>query len=147
MTAKLKLSIDSDLASVATAARGVRAACADALPVGTIDEIEIAVVEAINNVITHGYAGKRGRDIELRLCLGTEVVVIDIIDHAVPIPEGLLAGIAEDPFQFDASDPASLPEGGRGLALIRLTMDEVAYRSDAGENRLRLTKKRPQQEL
>ena len=142
MTAKLKLSIDSDLASVATAAQGVRAACAGVLAADVIDEIEIAVAEAINNVITHGYAGKRGQDIELQLCLGLEEVVIEIIDHAVPIPEGLLAGVAADPFQFDAADVASLPEGGRGLALIRLTMDEIAYRSVAGENRLRLTKKR-----
>jgi serine/threonine-protein kinase RsbW len=144
MTAKLKLSIDSDLGSVATAARGVRAACAGMLAVDTIDEIEIAVAEAINNVITHGYAGKHGQDIALQLCLGPEEVVIEIIDHAVPIPEGLLAGIAADPFQFDAVDVASLPEGGRGLALIRLTMDGVAYSSEAGENRLRLTKKRRQ---
>lgn len=142
MTASFKLLIDSDLASVATVARAVRSVCAGMFPVSDLDEIEIAVVEAINNVITHGYGGRRGRDVELQLCLRPEEAVIEIIDHALPMQPGLLTGIAEDPFQFNMADRASWPEGGRGLALMRLNMDHVAYCSESGENRLRLTKKR-----
>ena len=100
------------------------------------------MVEAINNVITHGYGGRRGRDVELQLYLRPEEAVIEIIDHALPMQPGLITGIAEDPFQFNLADRASWPEGGRGLALIRLNMDHVAYCSRSGENRLRLTKKR-----
>jgi len=142
MTASLKLLIDSDLAAVATLARAVRSACAGMFPVSALDEIEIAVVEAINNVITHGYGGRRGRDVELQLYLRPEEAVIEIINHALPMQPGLITGIAEDPFQFNLADRASWPEGGRGLALIRLNMDHVAYCSRSGENRLRLTKKR-----
>ena len=104
MTAGLKLLIDSDLASVATVARAVRSVCVGIFPVSDLDEIEIAVVEAINNVIQHGYGGRRGRDVELQLCLRPEEAVIEIIDHALPMQPGLITGIAEDPFQFDMAD-------------------------------------------
>jgi serine/threonine-protein kinase RsbW len=142
MSTGFDLAIDSNLAAVQTAARAVRAACAGLLPTEVIDEIEIAVVEAINNVIAHGYGGRPGHEIRLRLCLQPEKVVIEIIDRARPMAPGLFAALPEDPFRSDVTDRTSLAESGRGLALIQVTMDEVAYGSEGGENRLRLTKHR-----
>ena len=142
MTAGLSLSIDSDLAAVQKAAHAVRAACAGRIPPAVVDEIEIAVVEAINNVIAHGYGGRACHEIRVQLSLQSEKVVIEIIDRALPMAPGLFAALPEDPFRSDMTDRTSLAESGRGLALIRVTMDEVAYCSEGGENRLRLTKHR-----
>lgn len=142
MTTGLSLSIDSDLAAVPGLAHAVRAACTGRVSAAILDEIEIAVVEAINNIITHGYDGRPGHRVRLQLCLQPGAVVIDILDQARPMAPGLFAALPEDPFAFDATDRAALAESGRGLALIRLTMDGVAYRSEGGENRLRLTKGR-----
>ena len=142
MSTGFDLAIDSNLAAVQTAARAVRAACAGLLPTEVIDEIEIAVVEAINNVITHGYGGRGGHEIRVRLCLQPEKVEIEIIDRARPMAPRLFASLPVDPFPVDGANRAALPERGRGLALIRVTMDEVAYGSEGGENHLRLTKHR-----
>jgi serine/threonine-protein kinase RsbW len=53
----------------------------------------------------------------------------------------LLEQPAADPFSFDETDIAEIPEGGMGLALIRMNMDEVQYVSNETENRLRMVKR------
>jgi serine/threonine-protein kinase RsbW len=53
----------------------------------------------------------------------------------------LLEQPAGDPFSFDATDLADIPESGMGLALIRMNMDEVQYVSNESENRLRMVKR------
>jgi serine/threonine-protein kinase RsbW len=68
-------------------------------------------------------------------------VVIEIIDHAPPMPAQVLDNTSEDAFTFDETDIANIPEGGMGLALIRMNMDEVEYHSSEAENRLRMVKR------
>jgi serine/threonine-protein kinase RsbW len=140
MSAALSLQIDSDLESVELVARAVRALCSDNLDESMLNDVELSVVEAVNNVIKHGYHGKRGSSVEIKVGLRSDRVVIDILDQAPPMPEGVTVAKPGLPFEFDPERIEDLPEGGMGLALIQMTMDEVSYSSEAGVNRLTLTK-------
>jgi len=139
MSTALSLQIDSDLESVELVAKAVRALCSDRLDETMLNDVELSVVEAVNNVIKHGYHGKRGSSVEIKVGLRNDRVVIDILDQAPPMPEGVTAS-KPAPFQFDPESIEDLPESGMGLALIQMTMDEVSYSSEAGVNRLSLTK-------
>jgi len=141
MVSSISLSIDSDLDKVSLLARAVRALCQDLLDPEEQDAVELSLVEAINNVIKHGYHGERGKDVQVSVGLQTDQVVIDIIDHAPPMAPEVLENASADPFTFDETDLADIPEGGMGLALIRMNMDEVEYVSNGSENRLRMVKR------
>jgi serine/threonine-protein kinase RsbW len=141
MVSSISLSIDSDLDKVSLLSRAVRALCEDFLSADELDAVELSLVEAINNVIKHGYHGKKGKDVQVAVGLQTEQIVIDVIDHAPPMAPDVLAQPSDDPFNFDEADLAQIPEGGMGLALIRMNMDEVEYLSNESENRLRMVKR------
>jgi serine/threonine-protein kinase RsbW len=139
MTPSLCLTIDSDLESVSLVAKAVRALCSNSLGPEALDEVELGVAEAINNVIKHGYAGHKGSSVEIRAVLSVDRVVIDILDQAPAMPQTALE--ARDPWsRIESGQTEDLPESGMGMALIQMTMDEVSYSSDAGINQLRLTK-------
>lgn len=138
MGGSLTLTIDSDLDLVRVAARALRGACSDIYSEDFIDSLEIALVEAINNIIKHGYSGRRGGDIAIRLDLHVDKALIEIIDQAPPVVPPSAAG--SDPFAFDPNDLFSIPEGGMGLALIRANMDELAYLRSTDGNVLRMAK-------
>ncbi len=141
MAASIRLEIDSDLDKVALVARAVRALCADILGSDDADAVELSLVEAINNVIEHGYQGEGGRDVQVLVGLSADEVVIEVIDHAAPMQPELLDQATQDRFAFDESNLEGLPEGGMGLALIRMNMDAVEYRSAGGENHLWMVKR------
>jgi len=141
MVASISLSIDSDLDKVSLLARAVRALCEDFLGPDDLDAVELSLVEAINNVIKHGYHGEKGKDVQVAVGLQADRIVIDVIDHAPPMAPGVLEQASDDPFTFDETDLAEVPEGGMGLALIHMNMDEVEYVSNESENRLRMVKR------
>jgi serine/threonine-protein kinase RsbW len=141
MASSISLSIDSDLDKVAHIASAVRGVCSALLSADDADAVELSVVEAINNVIKHGYQGRRGQDVQVHVSLHKDQVVIDVVDHAAPMQAELLDQASEDRFAFDENNLDEVPEGGMGLALIRMNMDEVEYSSGAGENRLRMVKR------
>ncbi|MDH2327347.1 ATP-binding protein [Cereibacter sp. SYSU M97828] len=116
-----------ELEAIDRLAPEVRAAAAAHLPEDRLVAVEIALVEALSNVVRHGHpAGEV--EIELRpLARGIEVEIADVGN---PIPPGLLEAEAPD-------DP--LAESGRGLALIRTCADDLRYESSEGRNRLTLT--------
>lgn len=100
-------------------------------------DVELALVEAITNVIRHGY-GPNGGPIRVEVAAGSGGVVIRIFDWGQPIPGNALsqAGLAR--FDFNPENLSEIPEGGMGLSIITSTMDQVTYRSDEGQNTLTL---------
>jgi serine/threonine-protein kinase RsbW len=144
MSVGIKLLIDSDLDKVALLARAVRALCSDVLDEDSSHAVEISLVEAINNVIKHGYEGKLGRNVGVVVSLRPDHVEIEVIDQAEPMEASLLSNASGDRFEFDITDLDALPEGGMGLALIQMNMDEVEYHAGQGENRLRMVKRHAQ---
>ncbi|HEX2554972.1 MAG TPA: ATP-binding protein [Microvirga sp.] len=138
----MRLHIDSDFDKVALLARAVRALCAELLDAEAADAVEISLVEAVNNVIEHGYEGKPGRDVGVEVSVHPDRIVIEVVDQAAPMKSGALSEAASE-IVFDETNIDSLPEGGMGLALIRMSMDEVEYCAAPGENRLRMVKRIP----
>jgi anti-sigma regulatory factor (Ser/Thr protein kinase) len=98
-------------------------------------DTQLAVEEAITNVINHGYK-KTGGEIIVSSRISPESIEVHIMDTAprfnpLSVPEPELDGTIED-----------RNIGGLGIFLIRQVMDEVSYRYENGRNILSLTKKR-----
>ena len=101
----------------------------------TILDTQLAVEEAITNVIVHGYK-EPGGEVVITCYVGSDCVEVEIADTAPRF------------------DPLSMPEpdlessidnrriGGLGVFLIRQVMDGVSYRYENGKNILLMTKNR-----
>lgn len=139
---RLQITIDSRLDQVAAMAAEVRRACArwGTSPQAT-DEIELAVVEAVNNAIEHAYGSESGGSIEVVLEADRAGLRVEVRDEGIAIPLGVLEQAG--PTRFDCADTNSLPEGGMGLHVIKQLMDEVHYQSYDGRNVLRLLRRTP----
>ena len=89
------------------------------------DEVEIALAEAVNNVVEHAYANKaEPGDVRIMCSLRTAQLDIRICDAGVPLPENRLPpGLAAD-VSVARED---LPEGGFGWFLIRELTSEIRY--------------------
>jgi serine/threonine-protein kinase RsbW len=104
------------------------------LPPDIVNEINLVLDEALNNIISYGYAaGVRG-GISIRICRQPARLLVEIEDEARPF----------DPLTAPPPDLTSrLAErrvGGLGIHFIKQLMDEVSYvRTDRG-NLLKLTK-------
>lgn len=97
--------------------------------------IELAIEEALVNIVHHAYLEKSGF-IELVIAIDSNIVTIAIRDFGPPF----------DPLtQAPRVDlEASLKErevGGLGLYLIRQVMDEVLYHREKNSNLLTMRKK------
>jgi len=105
----------------------LRNAAAKRLPEPALIRLEIAVSEALTNVVRHGYTSPAGT-IEASCHDQGDGVVVTISDNGRPAPDNLFssASLPEDPFE----------ESGRGIALILSCADSVGYRTEAGRNEL-----------
>jgi serine/threonine-protein kinase RsbW len=100
-----------------------------------VDQVELAVDEACSNVMLHAHGRDSTKQISVVVELGSEQLVIGILDEGKPF----------DPTSVPSPDLdahlARHQSGGLGIYLIRRLMDEVEYRRDAaGRNELRMTK-------
>jgi serine/threonine-protein kinase RsbW len=108
---------------------------ASGFPEDDILDTQLAVEEAITNIIMHGYRNGEGA-ITVSGRAGDGTVEVRLEDRAGPfdplsIPEPDLAG--------DAGDRKI---GGLGIFLIRQIMDDARYRFEDGKNILVLTKRK-----
>jgi len=92
-------------------------------------QVVSAVGEAFNNIVLHGYAGRRDGMIKLRIRPRTDEIKIEIRDW----------GRSFDPKEVPIPDLEDLPESGLGLYIIHSFM-EVSY-SPGRPNILILSKK------
>ena len=129
------------LADVAAATQRLRALLPDWMDEPERDKVEIALAEALTNIVEHGYGHDSDENVRLRLLERPGALEIDLWDRGRPIPHGRLEQADETTFLFDPTDLQSLPEGGLGLALIKSAFDEVSYRSRDGVNRLHLVRR------
>ena len=99
---------------------------------------EVAVSEAVTNVVVHGYDGNAEGDISVSLTANSSEVEVRIRDHGTPGPKDL----------FDRAPPLDeidfMQESGRGLALIRHHSDAVTYTPSTDGNLLVLWFRRSQ---
>ena len=97
--------------------------------------MQLAVEEAVVNVIDYAYpVGKEG-SIEVRMMSDGQILKIMIID----------SGVAFDPTAKEKADTTLSAEerqiGGLGILLVRELMDSINYERDHGKNFLTLLKK------
>lgn len=124
----------------------VRDACdmvVEAAEAANLDEravyhCQMAVDEALTNIIEHGYGYEEDdNQIEIACSIERDRFVITITDDSP----------AFDPLEHAAPDPAepldTREPGGWGIYFIRKLMDNVEYRQVDGRNQLMLTKMRP----
>ena len=110
-------------------------AAAGACDLAAIDELIVAMNEAVSNVVRHGYQNETG-DIRVTVVCSNEWVKVTLLDDCpgfdpttVPSPDTTLP-LAERPF------------GGMGVHMMRAFCDELSYRRDSsGGNLLTLIKR------
>ena len=95
--------------------------------------LELALTEALANVIHHAYGGDPTQRIDLELQVGPSRTTVTITDSGAPF----------DPHDYEPAPLDTLRSGGYGVHLMREVMDEVAASAaPEGGTRLRLTKYR-----
>lgn len=122
--ARAQIRITSDLSQLAAARTFVRDFCvrvAEGEPnEDGIAKLELAVTEAVSNIIRHAYEGRADQVIQV---------------EAQAMPEGVAIRLHHDGLPFDAEEvaPPSFDgsrEGGFGVYIIENTVDAVQYAQD-----------------
>lgn len=108
---------------------------ASGLPATLAGDVELALVEAVNNVIEHAFGGKPGHRIAVHARLSETMLDLRIIDDGRPLPGGRVP--PAKPLDLDVPR-ADLPEGGFGWALIHRLADQVDYERRDARNMLSL---------
>lgn len=128
----LHLSIESKLSEVALVGLAVRGVCASSpLDVEAYGEMEVCVVEALNNAITHAYLSETGFRVDASITLHHDRISFEISDCGKPMVD-----YSPRALEFDPEIIGSIPENGMGLFIVETIMDEVSYRSADGRNTL-----------
>lgn len=141
---RLHLAIESDVGNVSLLAVAVNRVCLhlglDNLMAG---HVELCVAEAATNSICHAYHGVQGHTVNVTLIAHPDQLLIEVSDTGTPMPikqQRRLADGSQD-LEMPSVDRHSLPEGGRGLQIIRELMDEATYTCEKNLNRLIMTKR------
>ena len=94
-------------------------------------DLELAVVEAANNIVEHGYREMPDGVIELRFEIVSGDTHLTISDWGTPAPDGTFLQCRDVP--ADAVE-------GRGIHIVRSCVDVIHYTREGNENRLHLIK-------
>lgn len=113
------------LASVDRALRGSRYEDAK-------NSIQIALAEALNNVVEHGYGADTLGAVAVCLRARPSELAVEITDWGKAYPDHVIPSGAPP-------DPAKLEEGGYGWYLIRTLMTTVTYERRRHANHLTLS--------
>lgn len=140
----LTLAIESDLVNVSLVTIAANSICLYAgLSADEANQVELCLFEAITNSIRHAYHGETGHIVTVTLAVEESHLQFDVYDTGTPMStqqvNELLHG--DNFIEVEEVERAQIPEGGRGLQIIRRTMDHVAYRQEGARNRLTLTKR------
>jgi serine/threonine-protein kinase RsbW len=132
------IDISSDITAVGKLTDWLSEAASIYLDRKSVEDLQIATTEAVNNIILHAYRGRPGRPISVSLDIDDDHVELVLRDRGDPLPPSVrahheLADVAE-PGPID-----SLPESGLGLMLIRQCVDDLRYRRVGDWNELCLS--------
>ncbi len=96
-------------------------------------DLVLAVCEACQNVMQHGYAGQEPGDIVLSMARSEDGVIVRVRDFAAPV----------DPKNIRPRDLADVRPGGLGIHFIKNLMDSAVFLPgpDGIGNVLQMTKK------
>lgn len=131
---------EATLEDVSRVAQALRFFIPPEVPEEAKFEMEIGVVEAMTNIVKHGYESSHAGIIEISYRFSSGVITIELRDQGKPISSEALFGSSDAVFDFDPEDIDHLPESGMGMPLMKSTFDHVDYLSADGTNVLRLVK-------
>jgi anti-sigma regulatory factor (Ser/Thr protein kinase) len=140
MTFNANMTINRDFSELGRAADQMRAWLGGVLDEDSAAGVELALVEALTNSIRHGPGGS-DQPIGVFLRISDDSVVVEVADGSPPMPT-LFDGAGQQKLELEALDIADLPENGRGLSLIVLSMDEVSFVVTDSQVRLRMVRRR-----
>ncbi len=132
-TQQLRLSFPASKKYLALVGSVVQEICrhTPGLPESASYNIQLAVDEAVVNVITHAYRDDPSGNVELAFEIYPDRLVIQIRDW----------GASFDPASIPEPDLSHPQERGYGVYLIRKLMDNVVYQAgDQEGNRVTITK-------
>jgi sigma-B regulation protein RsbU (phosphoserine phosphatase) len=99
-----------------------------------VRQIMMSLDELLNNTISYGFQDEEDHEIEIRIELGSERLLVTLVDDGIPF----------NPFQMSTPDITLGVEereiGGLGVHLVRSTMDEVSYKRRIDQNVVTLIK-------
>lgn len=131
MRQSIRLEINSEALNVDLVGVAIRALCFTVgIPAVDAARVELGVVEAVNNVIRHGYAHRADGQIAIAWNREPGNIRIEIRDQGEPLPHWRPRPSFPDPFE----------ESGRGWPLIAACFDQVDYCAQNTGNTLTLTK-------
>lgn len=138
---RITLAISSDLRNVPLIGQAVERFCA-LIPLSTVESHQIAlcVVEAVTNAIVHAYGNEPEHEVEVVFGQYPDHVILQICDTGKTMDPKCLEPRTPSPLDFDPCHLNSIPEKGLGLAIIKVTMDDVTYTTRGGKNILTLTR-------
>jgi len=93
------------------------AACHYGFDSSATKDLVLAVCEACQNVMQHGYAGQEPGDIVLSVPRCTDGVIVRVRDFAMPV----------DPVKIKARDLDDVRPGGLGIHFIEILMDSAVF--------------------
>ncbi len=127
---KVSISIGSKLDQVAL----LRGAVRGILEELSVPEMEstlllLAISEAANNSIEHGYRNDSANKVEVLVAAAEQEIRIDILDDAPPLPVNELKHLLQTTRLDEDDDPAGdqWTERGHGMQIIRRAVDKVDF--------------------
>lgn len=138
MTRTISLSIESRPECIELLGCALQGLCRlTGLSAADIAKIELAVVEAANNVFEHAYRNQPGRLLVVEFQLATDRVSLLVRDAGEAMdPRKLAAELAEP----SPVSPETWHARGRGLTIIKSCMDSVEYQVRDGVNTLAMSR-------
>lgn len=135
MTVEKELTIANNLNELNRLAEFVESLCEElSLSAETTMNINLALEEAIVNIINYAYPSKEQHDILLKVTSNERQLIFLLTDNGVVFDPTLVP---------DADTTSSIEErpiGGLGIFLIRSIMNEISYQRLDGQNRLIMKK-------
>lgn len=130
-----EIRIANDLLEISHLSEFVEELCEElSLPAETTMNINLALEEAVVNIIMYAYPTDEQHEILLKVCTHTNQLIFLLTDN----------GLSFDPTKVEDAD-VTLPieersVGGLGIFLIRSIMNEVSYQRLDGKNNLIMKK-------
>ena len=134
---QFQISISSDVSNLGAVAAFIsNIAEINGLDDGTVYHIQMAVDEAVTNVIEHAYQGRTDGRIDIRCQFSGRNFIVDIDDYGKPFDAGKV------PFPRIKGPLEKRNVGGLGIFFMKKLMDRVEFSSGRGSgNHVRMVKK------
>jgi anti-sigma regulatory factor (Ser/Thr protein kinase) len=135
MDEKLFIQIKNRISEITQVSQSLSDFCTKhQLPKKTMNDLDLALDEILNNIINYGYDDQSEHEISIQLYLAEEYILLTVIDD----------GRKFNPMDVPSADTESSlqerPIGGLGIHLLRNVMDEVDYKYEKNKNCLTMKK-------